>query len=77
MKDLIQARKEERAYTEVRDAIQRMYRFWDHPLHVRAFGAYVSDTAAVLGLLPKVERTFSIQFHGEDEALVYGAHRST
>ena len=70
----LQQAKERR---DIRDAIKGMDPLWDHPLHVRAFGAYVVSTADHNGLLHRLERTLTTAvrsiFRGIAEALCDGA----
>ena len=67
----LQQAKERR---DIRDAIKGMDPLWDHPLHVRAFGAYVVSTADHNGLLHRLERTLTTAvrsiFRGIAESLM-------
>ncbi len=50
---------------------------WDHPLHVRAFGAYVASTAEHNGLLHSLERTLMVKFEDEEQDWIFGTRRRT
>ncbi len=60
---------------DIRDAVKDMDPLWDHPLHVRAFGAYVVSTAEQNGLLPRLERTLTVKFEDKEQDWIFGTKR--
>lgn len=57
---------------KVKQALRDTDPLWDHPFHVRAFGAFVVKTARQQGLLSKLERTLTFKIPGQEKDLVYG-----